>query len=107
MINGPHVALLQLGQEKILRELVDMLMNWAKRDNHRLPGSLRQELYIAKDLRAYPDNVGFGKNKFADRGDPNRIFLDFICTLSDAQCISLHEKLSGRRLHKAGLAMEL
>lgn len=101
VISAPDVAILQFGQEKILVELISMLRDWAKRDGSRLPRALREELQIAKDLIKDPSSRGYGVGKFVDRGDPNRAFLDYLCMLTDTQCVTLHEKLSGRRPHRA------
>jgi dGTPase len=99
VISGPDVALLQIGQRTILEELVDMLSTWGNKDRVRLPRTLREELDIAESITE--DDIGYGPRKHARRGLPNRAYLDYLCTLTDAQCISLHDKLSGRRPHRS------
>lgn len=36
----------------------------------------------------------------APRGEPRRAILDYACTLSDAQCLALHNRLSGTQVHR-------
>ncbi|MET9224377.1 dGTP triphosphohydrolase [Lentzea sp. NPDC003310] len=82
VVKRPDIALLQRGQQQLLRELVRSLLRWknSKADAKRLPRRLRDEI----------DMCGPGDN-------PNRCILDYICTLTDGQCYALYYKLTGSR----------
>ncbi|ONI71035.1 hypothetical protein ALI144C_51735 [Actinosynnema sp. ALI-1.44] len=107
VITRPDIALLQRGQQRILRELVQYLLEWkdSKSDFKRLPRRLREEIIIAQNghgridsTRAYGDLLRVrGNGGFAPRGDANRCILDYLCTLTDGQCYALYYKLSGSR----------
>ncbi|MGW6447426.1 deoxyguanosinetriphosphate triphosphohydrolase family protein [Lentzea sp. NPDC055074] len=90
VIKRPDIALLQRGQQRILRELVKYLLRWknSKADFKRLPRRLRDDITL-----------------YSDRGAPNRCILDYLCTLTDGQCYALYYKLSGSR--PAASAMDL
>jgi dGTPase len=107
VIKRPDMALLQRGQQAILRQLVQLLLEWkdSKSDFERLPRRLRDEITIAQegDGRAHPsqpyrDLLAIrGSSGFTPRGHANRCILDYLCTLTDGQCYALYYKLSGSR----------
>lgn len=107
VIQRPDIALLQRGQQRILRELVTYLFEWKQSvdDFKRLPRRLREEIEIARDQReggARRLARGYVKQAnrdrpFAPRGHENRCILDYLCSLTDGQCYSLYYKLSGAR----------
>lgn len=107
VIKRPDIALLQRGQQRILRELVQRLLEWkdSRSDFKRLPRRLREEIIIAgtgngrtDSAAAYKDLLTIrGRGGFAERGDANRCILDYLCTLTDGQCYALYHKLSGSR----------
>jgi dGTPase len=83
VIKRPDIALLQRGQQRILRELVKYLLRWknSNADFKRLPRRLRDE------ITTYAPSGG----------NTNRCILDYLCTLTDGQCYALYYKLSGSR----------
>lgn len=99
VITRPDIAMLQRGQQKVLKKLVCYLFEWKEShsDFKRLPRRLRQEIEIARDperLSGYVREPG-GPRPYAPRGKENRCILDYICGLTDGQCYSLYYKLSG------------
>jgi len=105
IIGEADIALLQRGQRHILEGLVRNLISWAadKEDRDRLPRQLFEQLEIAEKLASGEYKVGYGAEQHAPRGNPNRAILDYVCTLSDGQCVALFEKLSGTRVHSGGI----
>lgn len=103
VIQRPDIALLQRGQQTILERLVEMLNKWVDGDRTRLPPRLREEVEIAEGLQAGTLTSGYGKDAHAPRGEPKRAILDYICTLTDAQCTALYQKLSGMQVHRVSL----
>jgi dGTPase len=112
VISGTDMALLQRGQEEVLTNLVVMLQKWADHDMARLPPRLREEIETAKSQdstyvtnyyqRPGAEAPGLPAD-LAPRGEENRAILDYICSLSDAQCQALFQKLSGHQVHRGGI----
>ena len=100
VIQRPDVALLQRGQQAVLERLVEMLATWMESDRGRLPPRLREEAAIAEGLGEQKLRLGYGADMHAERGSPHRAILDYICGLTDSQCTSLHQKLSGYEVHR-------
>lgn len=108
VIERHDLALLQRGQQRILHTLVDMLYEWvhSSKDRNRLPPRLLWEVQIAYSEAAYsnkPVETRYVKTEGSStpravRGSINRCILDFLCLLTDGQCVALHDKLSGRNL---------
>jgi dGTPase len=115
VINGADLALLQRGQEHVLSELVTMLHEWTRSDPSRLPPRLRAELQLAQGQKDHGSYAGqYYKTVTGDgpldgfmdpapRGEPSRVIIDYICSLSDAKCTALYQKLSGQQVHRAGI----
>lgn len=114
VIDGAELALLQRGQEHVLGGLVDMLHSWTQNDPSRLPPRLAAEIKLAttqggaKYEQEYYAHLaqrepGDDFMEPAPRGEPNRAIVDYICSLSDAKCMALYQKLSGQRVHRAGI----
>ena len=103
VISRPDIALLQRGQQAVIENLVVMLHGWAQKDRGRLPTLLLEEIQIAEKL-AGGSSPGYGKSEHAPRGLPKRAILDYICGLTDAQCIGLYQKLSGAQVHHVAIA---
>jgi dGTPase len=107
VITRSDIAMLQRGQQKVLKKLVYYLFEWKESSNDfkRLPRRLRQEIEIARDPDRFsgyaqrPD----GPRPYAPRGDENRCILDYICGLTDGQCYSLYYKLSGGKPSAAAM----
>jgi len=105
VVTRPDIALLQRGQQQVLRRLVAYLLEWkeAPKDFKRLPRRLRDEIEIARRQADGDTSITTGYEKhdnarpFAPRGAENRCILDYICSLTDGLCYSLSEKLDGRR----------
>ncbi|WHT21865.1 dNTP triphosphohydrolase [Crossiella sp. CA-258035] len=104
VITRPDIALLQRGQQKILRSLVRYLYEWKQStsDFKRLPRRLRQEIETARRQQdggcADGYRSGNGTQRaYAPRGEENRCILDYICTLTDGQACALYYKLSGAK----------
>lgn len=109
VIERPDVALLQHGQEAVLENLVRLLKTWAEKDAGRLPARLRDNLEIAKKqgssyIASYYERGGSEQFRDAPRGNPQRAILDYLCALSDAQCLALYYRLSGQQVHRGGLS---
>ncbi len=100
VISRPDFALLQRGQQLILTNLVAMLKEWLDGDMGRLPVKLKEEKDIADGLLQGSLTLGYGKQQHAARGNSYRVILDYLCALTDAQCIMLHQKLSGSQVHR-------
>ncbi|MGX7825800.1 deoxyguanosinetriphosphate triphosphohydrolase family protein [Actinokineospora sp. 24-640] len=107
VIKRPDIAVLQRGQQRILRELVQYMLEWkdSKSDFKRLPRRLREEIIISEggngrsDCKKAYHNLrkARGDRGFLNRGDANRCILDYLCTLTDGQCYALYYKLAGTR----------
>jgi dGTPase len=76
VIQRPGFAVIQRGQQVLLKELLDALVAWCShpKDKHRLPGWLRE---------------GFSSYGV-------RAIIDFVAGLSDHQAASLHRSLTGQ-----------
>ncbi len=103
IIQRPDIALLQRGQQTALRNLTLMLSDWAKTDKERLPPRLREEIGIVDDLESGTLREGYGSAQAAPRGPYGRVILDYICSLTDAQCLGLYSRLSGHSVHRIAL----
>lgn len=115
IIDSPDIALLQRGQEKILWAVCEDLTEWVNNDPDRLPTYLADELAILESQDStetcnqpdvQEDQSQLPKVEaisYAPRGSTGRIILDYICTLSDNQCIALYKKLRGGEVHQGGI----
>ncbi len=103
VISRPDIALLQRGQQAVIENLVVMLNGWAEKDRRRLPSLLLDEIEIAEELASGLAS-GYGKSQHAPRDQPKRAILDYICGLTDAQCMGLYQKLSGAQIHHVAIA---
>lgn len=74
VIQRPDFAVIQRGQQALLWDLLDHLVDWCDEDVKRLPGSLL-EGYSSYGARA---------------------IIDFVANLSDQQTASLHRSLTGQ-----------
>ncbi|MFC7614569.1 deoxyguanosinetriphosphate triphosphohydrolase family protein [Actinokineospora soli] len=104
VIKRPDMAVLQRGQQRVLKDLVVQLHDWAESDFGRLPRYLREEMEVARGEHRVSETREWRMltrtrctHGFVDRGDENRCILDYLCTLTDGQCYALHRKLSGAR----------
>lgn len=77
VIARPEIAVLQIGQVRILRELGNDLFRWTRTDPSRLPVQLREGIAIS------------------DPGQEGRAVVDFVASLSDHQAYALHAALRG------------
>lgn len=104
IIKRTDIALLQRGQSQILEAICHDLERWRLEDAERLPRSLLNGLQISEAQLSGDLPAGRGLNH-ADRGGrPQRAILDYICTLSDNQCIALYKKLRGGDVHSGGIS---
>lgn len=105
IIGEADIALLQRGQKHIMEKLVLELHRWAAdgEDQERLPRPLLEQIEVAREQGDGRASIGYAAGEQAPRGDVNRAIIDYICTLSDGQCVSLYEKLSGARVHSGGI----
>ncbi|WP_080989660.1 MULTISPECIES: deoxyguanosinetriphosphate triphosphohydrolase family protein [Mycolicibacterium] len=108
VIRRPDFALLQRGQQQVLERFVEMLYDWSEKDPERLPVRLQHELKIARDQAQLSDDerknvIGYGKDADAERGKPERAILDYICSLSDLECLQIYYNLSGIQVYKPGM----
>lgn len=105
IIGEADIALLQRGQQHIMERLVTELHGWLLDgvDQERLPRPLLEQVEIARGQQDGSVKMGYEKGQQAPRGEPNRAIIDYICTLSDEQCIRLYEKLTGARVHSGGI----
>lgn len=109
VISRPDMALHQRGLQSVLEGVVSSLLAWVEDESDvaRLPARLRHEFRLAeKQERATlggeiedPVNHGGGD---APRGQPTRAILDYVCGLTDHQCLDLFQKLSGTSVHTLG-----
>ena len=118
VITRPDIAVLQRGQQALLRRLVGSLRQWvdSPRDRSRLPRRLRHELDVAAAQQEalgsdvahqmgygrVGDGVGAGTRLYAPRGEPLRCLIDYVCGLTDGECVSLDARLSGTRAGSPG-----
>lgn len=105
VISHHDVALQQHGQETIMSDLVNLLVEWLEKDPKRLPPRLSHEVEIVKGQEQGYIPKGYSPSEQAPRDKKNRVILDYLCSLSDAQCVSLHARLTGRVIH-SGLVRE-
>ncbi|MBD3948154.1 deoxyguanosinetriphosphate triphosphohydrolase family protein [Nocardioides ganghwensis] len=79
VIQRPDLAVIQRGQQALLRGLLDDLVTWCEdaKDKRRLPGVLRES--------------------YGEYG--NRGLLDYVSGLSDLQAVALHRALRGDGRH--------
>lgn len=107
IISRPDIALLQRGQQTIITGLVRLLRDWVSsiEDRKRLPKRLLTEFELAESQKqeSSTEKIGYGGEQQAPRGEPLRAILDYICTLTDQQCVVLYQKLSGIQVHRLGL----
>ncbi|MDO5285818.1 MAG: dNTP triphosphohydrolase [Actinomycetia bacterium] len=92
VINHPSLSASQQGQRRIIRELHEGLCQWA--DECGRPGT--DDGKARRSLRRLPARFqDFLEG--ADNGDAgiSRSAVDFICTLTDAEAVSLHHNLTG------------
>jgi len=115
VITRTDIALLQHGQQLILTNLVEMLNDWVKTDKERLPSRLLEEIQKAESqgegyeleyYQRHEHGIVEIPTDYAPRGDPNRAILDYICSLTDAQCQALHHKLRGYQVHRVGFSFD-
>ncbi|WP_157931518.1 deoxyguanosinetriphosphate triphosphohydrolase family protein [Mycobacteroides abscessus] len=99
VIEHPDMALLQHGQERILEDTISRLVQWSGKDSNRLPARLMNDLADAALVEATPEKRGYGFGKVAIGPHRNRAFVDYICSLSDEECMSIFRKLSGISIH--------
>jgi dGTPase len=91
IVDRADVAMLQRGQQNLLRKLVGLLNDWLREDRSRLPRALRQEVELAEA------QIGRGRGSQPKpwRGQPTRSILDYLCGLTDDQCVHLYRVLTG------------
>ncbi|MEV7626430.1 hypothetical protein [Actinoplanes sp. NPDC089786] len=99
IIERSDVAMMQRGQQNLLRKLVLLLHEWSIQDRDRLPFTLRQEMALAESQMAR----GRGAQRKPWRGAPERCILDYLCSLGDEQCNHLHRVLTGS--HSPAIAL--
>lgn len=106
VIQSPDIALLQRGQQQVLEKFAEMLKDWSENDPKRLPPRLRSELTIAREQEdeEAQSSIGFGRDESALRGEKNRVIIDYICSLTDVECLQIYYKLSGMQVHKLGFS---
>jgi len=102
IIQRSDIALLQHGQQEVLKDLVRLLRSWVKDDFKRLPPPLREEIEIVRGLASGDLKVGYDVGEHPKRGSEDQALIDYICTFTDAGCLSLHETLTGRRIPRIG-----
>lgn len=106
VVNRPDVALLQHGQEELLKRLVVFLREWQadESDYKRLPRRLRSETEIARaQHEGYKMNGTDVARAYATRGNKRRCIIDYVCSLTDGQCYSLYQKLVGAKFGPSGM----
>ncbi|MGZ4508866.1 MAG: deoxyguanosinetriphosphate triphosphohydrolase family protein [Blastococcus sp.] len=93
VIHDPGLATMQEGQERVLEELFDALMEWIPKAEagarYRLPTGLRELRAFALEeegVRAYPSET-------AQRA---RAVADYVSSLTERQVEDLHSRLTGR-----------
>jgi dGTPase len=88
VVQRVELAVVQVAQQALLRRLVDLMLEWRKKETSlsRLP----------KTLREYMEMVDGGDNEAGDNGD--RAVIDFVCRLTDDQCTALYQALAGLSL---------
>lgn len=99
VIQHPDMALLQRGQESILTDLIDRILDWNKNDQKRLPERLLSDIKISKKLEQNPKLRGYKEGQFARGPNVERAFVDYVCNLTDEECSSVFRKLSGISVH--------
>lgn len=103
IIQQSDIALLQVGQKRVMKQLVEMLLQWAKDDPKRLPPKLQERMQEAAD---YGDMDAL-EEIHIEHGllrAQRRCLIDYICSLTDSQAVALHARLSGQQIHSAGVA---
>ncbi len=104
VVQRPDIALLQRGQQEVLEKFVKLLYEWSENDRARLPARLKREIEIAEEQLDGGSTIGYGKDQHAPRGkNKNRAILDYICTLTDLECLQIYYKLSGIQVHRPGM----
>lgn len=81
IIERPQVAMLQIGQRRILSELGEALFGWSRTDRRRLPQRVAEALRGWEELTA---------------DEPSRIIIDYLASLTDHQAYELHRALTGQ-----------
>lgn len=81
IIGRPDMAVYQRAQQRVLRDLLRAMKDWAedREDNKRLPEPLRTWQEEAADSER----------------NPRRCLIDFVASLSDHQALGLHQALRG------------
>jgi dGTPase len=103
VVQRADIALLQRGQEAALERFVAMLHDWSLNDVKRLPSRLRAEIEIAKGLESGEIEEGYVAEQSAPRGKANRAIVDYICSLTDMECLQIYYNLSGIQIYKPGI----
>ncbi|MEZ2189897.1 deoxyguanosinetriphosphate triphosphohydrolase family protein [Corynebacterium sp. CCM 9204] len=99
VVDHPDTALLQRGQSHIILELVDLLLKWVKNDFERLPYQLQVWIRESQMVSANGELIGYGRGQFSCGPEKNRAIIDYICTLTDEECMVLYRKLTGQLVH--------
>ncbi len=103
IIQQSDIALLQVGQKRVMEELIHMLLNWSEEDRDRLPPRLHEQIVIAGPASGEEERsdteILNGLNRLQ-----RRCLIDYLCGLTDSQAIALHARLSGRHIHSGGVA---
>ena len=89
VINEPSLATLQQGQREVVKNLFAMLYEWLKDDNevHKIPVLLREHHHA---VRRDP-----GSKKFTEEMVVSRAVCDYICGLTDPQCVDMYLRMTG------------
>lgn len=106
VIQRPDIGVSQHGQREVIIGLVEMLKSWVEGERGArvlsLPGRLAREIALHEAL-GNPDAAGVATTRHAPRPERLRSIVDFLCTLTDGQCLRLYEELRGARSVPAGL----
>lgn len=104
VVQRPDFALLQRGQEAVLESFVKMLNDWSTSDSERLPAKLKREFEIAEEQSKGLRKVGYyGTEQSSPRGKSNRAILDYVCGLTDQECLQIYYNLSGIQIFRPGM----
>lgn len=83
IIDRPDIAVLQIGQKKVLQDLGAALFDWTRSDPGRLPTAVRE------GIAGYPT---------FDPEPSERAVIDYLAALTDDQAYALHRALHGHEL---------
>jgi len=91
------VAVLQRGQQELLKALIALLREWkdSKSDFKRIPRRLREQIDLIRQIADGQITPGTRRPSRPRRGAEERAILDYLCTLTDGQCGHLYRSLSG------------